>query len=114
MKSLFLPLMLIGLVAVTYVPSIALGPVNKVMRDKPFYEAFPEAPKQDLASAEDDPNSDEDVVGSDDRADHVISALGLPRFVIYPPSADGIRFIINLSPGCWSMLSLFFSRNQNC
>ena len=58
----FIGLMLIGLVGVTYVPSIALGPVNAIMRDKPFYEPFPEPPEPKLA-AEDDPNSDEDVVG---------------------------------------------------
>jgi C4-dicarboxylate transporter DctM subunit len=58
----FIGLMLIGLIAVTYVPSIALGPVNVFMREKPFYEPFPDAPPPS-ALALDDPNSDEDVVG---------------------------------------------------
>ncbi len=37
----FVLLLLVGLTAVTYVPSIALGPVNVVLRGKPFYEPFP-------------------------------------------------------------------------
>jgi|GEM_PF-54860 len=39
----FIGLMFVGLMAVTYVPSIAVGPVNVLLRDKPFYEPFPEA-----------------------------------------------------------------------
>ncbi len=58
----FIALMLVGLVAVTYVPTIAMGPVNMFMRDKDFYEPFPEAPDPNLAVV-DDPNSDEDVEG---------------------------------------------------
>jgi C4-dicarboxylate transporter DctM subunit len=58
----FIGLMLIGLLAVTYVPSIPMGPVNVFMRDKPFYEPFPDTPEPS-ALASDDPNSDEDVVG---------------------------------------------------
>ncbi|MFV8750070.1 TRAP transporter large permease [Nannocystaceae bacterium ST9] len=57
----FIGMMLIGLVAVTYVPSIALGPVNKVMREKDFYEPFPEA--REVHVMVDDEDSDEDVVG---------------------------------------------------
>jgi C4-dicarboxylate transporter, DctM subunit len=38
----FIGLMMIGLVGVTYVPSLSLGPVNMRFRDKPFYEPFPE------------------------------------------------------------------------
>ena len=37
----FIGLMVIGLLLVTYVPSIAMGPVNVMMRDKGFYEPFP-------------------------------------------------------------------------
>ncbi len=58
----FIGLMLVGLLAVTYVPSIAMGPVNVMMREKPFYQPFPETP-ENTALANDDPNSDEDVVG---------------------------------------------------
>jgi C4-dicarboxylate transporter DctM subunit len=58
----FIGLMLIGLLAVTYVPSIPMGPVNVFMRDKPFYEPFPETPDRSAVAA-DDPNSEEDVVG---------------------------------------------------
>jgi C4-dicarboxylate transporter DctM subunit len=58
----FIGLMLVGLVAVTYVPTLSLGPVNKIMREKEFYEPFPEPPEIPVLAA-DDPNSDEDVVG---------------------------------------------------
>jgi C4-dicarboxylate transporter DctM subunit len=37
----FIGIMLVGLVCISYVPSISLGPVNVVLRDKPFYVAFP-------------------------------------------------------------------------
>lgn len=57
----FIGMMLIGLVVVTYVPSIALGPVNKIMREKDFYEPFPEA--REVAVAIEDDGTDEDVVG---------------------------------------------------
>jgi C4-dicarboxylate transporter DctM subunit len=57
----FIGLMMLGLVAVTYVPTISLGPVNMVMREQPFYAPFPDAPEMPVAI--DDPNSDEDVVG---------------------------------------------------
>jgi C4-dicarboxylate transporter, DctM subunit len=33
----FILVMMVGLVVVTYVPSIALGPVNVILRDKPFF-----------------------------------------------------------------------------
>lgn len=53
----FIGLMFAGLMIVTYVPSVAVGPVNVLLRDKPFYEPFPEAkpmteqaPGEDLAS----------------------------------------------------------------
>ena len=59
----FIGLMLIGLLAVTYVPTISLGPVNTIMRDQPFYTPFPEVPERSVLAVEDDPNSDEDVVG---------------------------------------------------
>ena len=39
----FILIMLVGLTFVTYVPSLALGPVNVIMRKKPFYEPFPTA-----------------------------------------------------------------------
>ena len=39
----FIGLMFVGLMIVTYVPSVAVGPVNVLLRDKPFYEPFPEA-----------------------------------------------------------------------
>jgi C4-dicarboxylate transporter DctM subunit len=39
----FIGLMFIGLMVVTYVPSVSVGPVNVLLRDKPFYEPFPEA-----------------------------------------------------------------------
>ena len=57
----FIALMLIGLVGVTYVPSIAMGPVNVLMRDKPFYEPFPEPPER--APEIIDETSDEAVEG---------------------------------------------------
>jgi C4-dicarboxylate transporter, DctM subunit len=41
----FILLMLVGLGLVTYVPTIALGPVNTFLRDKPFYEPLPEDPR---------------------------------------------------------------------
>ncbi len=37
----FIALMLVGLGVVTYVPSLALGPVNVLLRDRPFYEPLP-------------------------------------------------------------------------
>ncbi|MGH1341451.1 MAG: TRAP transporter large permease [Nannocystales bacterium] len=45
MKSVvpFIGLMFVGLMVVTYVPTVSVGPVNVLMRDKPFYEPFPEA-----------------------------------------------------------------------
>lgn len=39
----FIGLMFVGLGIVTYVPSVAVGPVNVLLRDKPFYSPFPEA-----------------------------------------------------------------------
>lgn len=39
----FIGLMFVGLMIVTYVPSVAVGPVNVLLRDKPFYEPFPDA-----------------------------------------------------------------------
>lgn len=38
----FIALMFVGLGIVTYVPSVALGPVNVLLRDKPFYEPLPQ------------------------------------------------------------------------
>ncbi|MCA9681542.1 MAG: TRAP transporter large permease, partial [Myxococcales bacterium] len=58
----FIGLMVIGLGLVTYVPTISLGLVNKVMRDTEFYEPFPDTPEKTFV-ASDDPDSDEDVVG---------------------------------------------------
>ncbi len=43
----FIGLMFVGLMIVTYVPSVAVGPVNVLLRDKPFYEPFPEAKPAD-------------------------------------------------------------------
>ena len=47
----FILILIVGLVGVTYIPSIAMGPVNVILRDKPFYERFPtgdpEAPRRD-------------------------------------------------------------------
>lgn len=40
----FIGIMAFGLGAVTYVPTISLGPVNVLLRDEPFYEPFPESP----------------------------------------------------------------------
>jgi C4-dicarboxylate transporter DctM subunit len=59
----FIALMFIGLGAVTYVPSVALGPVNVFMRDKPFYEPFPEAPERKTVLAEEafDDEDDEEA-----------------------------------------------------
>lgn len=37
----YIMVLLVGLLAVTYVPSIAMGPVNVILRDKPFYEPLP-------------------------------------------------------------------------
>ena len=58
----FIGLMLIGLVAVTYVPTISLGPVNMIMREQPFYSPFPDTPDAPKVLI-DDPDSDEDVAG---------------------------------------------------
>ncbi|MEX1365389.1 MAG: TRAP transporter large permease [Nannocystaceae bacterium] len=38
----FIGLMFVGLGIVTYVPSVAMGPVNMLLRDKPFYEPLPQ------------------------------------------------------------------------
>lgn len=43
----FIAVMLVGLMIVTYVPSIALGPVNVLLRGKPFYEPFPTGVRRD-------------------------------------------------------------------
>ena len=40
----FIAIMLAGLAVVTYVPSVALGPVRVLLRDEPFYVGLPEAP----------------------------------------------------------------------
>lgn len=48
----FIAVMLVGLTIVTYVPSVALGPVNVMLRDKPFYEPFPaDAAEREAARA---------------------------------------------------------------
>lgn len=39
----FIGLMFVGLVIVTYVPTVSLGAVNVLLRDKPMYEPLPEA-----------------------------------------------------------------------
>ncbi|MBC8068237.1 MAG: TRAP transporter large permease [Deltaproteobacteria bacterium] len=51
----FILVMMVGLVVVTYVPSIALGPVNVILRDKPFMEGGgmpgsepPPGPREDM------------------------------------------------------------------
>ncbi|PRQ01103.1 Sialic acid TRAP transporter permease protein SiaT [Enhygromyxa salina] len=72
----FIGLMLVGLVAVTYVPSISLGPVNKIMREKAFYEPFPDPPEAQSPGAEDDPNSDADVEGDLGKQEPVIGPEG--------------------------------------
>lgn len=63
----FIGLMLVGLGLVSYVPSISLGPVNTLMRDKPFHEPFPEARVRPAAPALVEgpgaPDDDEPVVG---------------------------------------------------
>ena len=71
----FIGLMLIGLIAVTYVPSLSLGPVNKIMRDKPFYEPFPEPPAPPSADA-DDPDSDANVQGDLGSSEPVVGPGG--------------------------------------
>src|SRR5690606_32153674 len=42
----FILLMLVGLGVVTYVPSLAMGPVNVLLRDEPFYEPLPQVDEQ--------------------------------------------------------------------
>jgi C4-dicarboxylate transporter DctM subunit len=37
----YILIMIVGLGVVTYVPSLALGPVNALLRGEPFYEPFP-------------------------------------------------------------------------
>jgi C4-dicarboxylate transporter, DctM subunit len=37
----YILIMVLGLGVVTYVPTLALGPVNALLRDEPFYEPFP-------------------------------------------------------------------------
>jgi len=39
-------IMIVGLGIVTYVPSIAMGPVNVLLRGEPFYEPFPMSPDE--------------------------------------------------------------------
>jgi C4-dicarboxylate transporter DctM subunit len=47
----FILLMFVGLGIVTYVPTVSLGPVNVLLRDKPMYEPLPEPrPKSESAS----------------------------------------------------------------
>ncbi|MEM6295897.1 MAG: TRAP transporter large permease [Myxococcota bacterium] len=50
----FIGLMFAGLMIVTYIPSVAVGPVNVLLRDKPFYEPFPEAKPLPASAGEDD------------------------------------------------------------
>jgi C4-dicarboxylate transporter DctM subunit len=76
----FIGLMAIGLGIVTYVPSVALGPVNVFMRDKPFYEAFPDPPEAKPVLADDIDDDDEDDDEDDDD-------------VVKPPSADTNRVL---------------------
>ena len=38
----FIGIMFVGLAVVTYVPTVAMGPVNLLLRDEPFYEPLPE------------------------------------------------------------------------
>jgi C4-dicarboxylate transporter, DctM subunit len=42
----YILLMLIGLATVTYVPTLALGPVNVFLRGEPFWEPWPEDPRE--------------------------------------------------------------------
>jgi C4-dicarboxylate transporter DctM subunit len=84
----FIGMMLIGLVAVTYVPSIALGPVNKVMREKPFYEPFPESREVEaVCPNEEDENSDEDVVGD---------AFKAPPVPVVGPKGERVKTIAEM------------------
>lgn len=41
----FIGVMLVGLLVVTYVPTLSMGPVNVWYRNKPFYEPFPTMPE---------------------------------------------------------------------
>ena len=75
----FIGLMLAGLVAVTYVPSIAMGPVNVIMRDQPFYTPFPEPPERQAAI-------------DDENADEVSGDLGAPA----EGPDDGVKSIAEL------------------
>ena len=58
----FIGLMLVGLALVTYVPSIALGPVNAMMRDQPFYAPFPDARPLPPPPPDDDDDTDDTTV----------------------------------------------------
>lgn len=51
----FIVILLVGLTAVTYVPSIAMGPVNVILRDKPFYEPLPTGGAQQAQARADMP-----------------------------------------------------------
>ncbi|RMG96802.1 MAG: TRAP transporter large permease [Deltaproteobacteria bacterium] len=59
----FIGIMLVGLLAVTYVPSIALGPVRVLLRDEPFYVDLPSADDLPAEVAKAGEDCDEDEMG---------------------------------------------------
>ena len=67
----FILLMMVGLGVVTYIPTVSMGLVNSFMRDKDFYEPFPEPPErapiidpEDLADDDDDDDDDSETTGA--------------------------------------------------
>ncbi|MDF1564943.1 MAG: TRAP transporter large permease [Deltaproteobacteria bacterium] len=44
----FIGLMLVGLVLVTYLPTVSLGPVNWLLRDQPIWTSLPEAAPEEV------------------------------------------------------------------
>jgi C4-dicarboxylate transporter, DctM subunit len=52
----FILILLAGLTLVTYVPSIAMGPVNVILRGKPFYEPLPTGDPAERPKRADAPN----------------------------------------------------------
>ncbi len=61
----FIGIMLVGLAIVTYVPSVALGPVRVLLRDEPFHVTLPDAPPAPAPGLADldAEDGDDDVAG---------------------------------------------------
>jgi C4-dicarboxylate transporter DctM subunit len=69
----FIALMVVGLGIVTYVPTVSMGLVNVVKRDKPMHEPFPTVPEKE--SDEDDLDED-DLDEDEDEGEHETTGDG--------------------------------------